>query len=587
MDMKHRWIAGLLGLALTLLPTLTASAQADNGGINPQRAPVPPFECAARVGYDRDMILPGYLIPTSAGARTCVPFSSAAAHPPAGYKGDFYVDEYTDQKLRARWDACEKNHDCKERVFDQVMKRHPPNKEFWYTCQIDPDCRARFGGEHKMKNLSPEEAAKNARDIYLLGKVVEKGANTDLTTVRRPGFFARAPYNEPIAADEAHTWTVEFTAPAEAYEKIHEHLDTDVHIRGWYMRGAGIGDGKGGRKRALIVINGGGGDRIAAIDDLSEKAYSIDPLSGITTPDDDWPSKLTGAKGMSVWRQMYHTLNAAGYDVLAMDRRGVGISGGYSDTNTLQQGHDILNIVKALRSGDGMRALSPAGKLTLGKAAAADVHGGKPDAGLPVFLMGSSRGTMASSWAMTINFDKDCSYDLPQISCSVAWQDDHIKGAILVADFSSGVGYLPLETTSKDDGRGPGRDRGLFIGGIEAEHNIVFFPSSAPLAGISKWPNAFFARGLWCYADGLEGTMDSYARVKGLKDLVVVRGPHPYETWPDDEKARVRERIIAYADAVVLGKDAIAGRRTWTNMKELVATSSDVWEPSTHPTVLP
>jgi len=85
-------------------------------------------------------------------------------------------------------------------------------------------------------------------------------------------------------------------------------------------------------------------------------------------------------------------------------------------------------------------------------------------------------------------------------------------------------------------------------------------------------PSAFFARGLWCYADGLEGKMDSYSRVKGLKDLVVVRGPHPFETWPAEEKVRVEERMIAYAEAVVADHKSIPGRRTWTNMKELAAT---------------
>jgi hypothetical protein len=44
--------------------------------------------------------------------------------------------------------------------------------------------------------------------------------------------------------------------------------------------------------------------------------------------------------------------------------------------------------------------------------------------------------------------------------------------------------------------------------------------------------------------------------------------------------------MIAYAEAVVLNRKSIPGRRTWTNMKELVATTSDVWEPSTHPTVV-
>src|SRR3546814_3040734 len=95
--------------------------------------------------------------------------------------------------------------------------------------------------------------------------------------------------------------------------------------------------------------------------------------------------------------------------------------------------------------------------------------------------MGSSRGSMATGWAMTANFDKDCDYDLAEIGCAPPRRDPAIKGALLVAEFSSGVGYLPAQTTPKDDGRGPGRDRGLFIGGIEAEHHIVFFPSSAIL----------------------------------------------------------------------------------------------------------
>ena len=51
---------------------------------------------------------------------------------------------------------------------------------------------------------------------------------------------------------------------------------------------------------------------------------------------------------------------------------------------------------------------------------------------MPVFLLGTSRGTMASSWAMTINFDKDCSYDLPEIKCGPARHDPNIKGATLL-----------------------------------------------------------------------------------------------------------------------------------------------------------
>ena len=555
----------LLTLQLHAAPVNDKAANGDQTKpFHQTRAPVPPAECEARVGYDRDLVMSGYLLPTSAGPATCIPFSNAAVLPPEGYRGDFYVDEFTDAKLRARWLECKQDKACYDRVYKQVIARHPPNKEYGVT---DPHAR------------------------FLLGKTDEKGGDTDLKTIRRPAYFAATPYNEPIAGVDAQTYVVEFTVPPEPYELLHRQMTADVKVRGWYIRGAGIGDDKDMRQskrrkvRALIIASGGGGDRIAAIDDPADKAYTIDPKTGNTIPNDDWPNATTGVKGQAAWRQVWFKLHEAGFDVLALDRRGIGISGGFSDTNTLQQGRDLLSIVASLRTGEGMRALAPAGAISQGRDASVAIRDGAPEAALPVMFLGNSRGTMASGWAMTINFDKDCSYDLATINCGPPVRDHTIKGAILVAEFSSGVGYLPARTTAKDDGRGPGRDRGLFIGGIELENNIVFFPSSAILAGTGKWPSAFFARGLWCYADSLEGSMDSYSRVKGLKDLVVVRGPHAYETWPAAEKLRVQDRIVAYAKAVVLGRKSIPGRRTWSNMKELVATASDVWEPSTHPTV--
>jgi pimeloyl-ACP methyl ester carboxylesterase len=568
-----RRFASIAMTALGLVFATSAHAEHDGGRHSPHDShsrdlqvaadgdPMfPPPECHAYVAYDRDMVLPGYILPTSAGPRTCIPFTSTRARKPVNDRADFYVDNFTDQKLRERWEHCERDKDCRKRVYKQVVKRHPPNKE------------------HDLKD---------PRGRFLLGKIDEHGGDTDLTQVRRPSFFAREPYDEPIAKADKDTYVVEFTAPVEAYERLKMAMTGDIKLRGWYIRGQGVSDGKGERRRALIIMNGGGGDRVTAIDDPKDVAYVVDPKTGLTIPDDDWPKGGTGVQGERFWRQTWYRLHEAGFDVLAMDRRGVGISGGFSDTNTLQQGHDLLDIVAALRSGQGMRAMGPDDKLTIGADAARAVRDGASAKGLPVFFMGSSRGTMASGWAMTINFDKDCSYDLPKIKCRAPVGDRTVKGAILIADFSSGVGYLESETSPKDDGRGPGRDRGLFIGGIEEKNDIVFFPSSAILHGIGKWPSGFFARGLWCYADGLEGEIASYGRVKGLKELDVVRGPHPFETWPASEKERIRDRIIAYATAVLFDQNTIPGQRPWTNMKQLVATSSDVWEPSTKPTQVP
>lgn len=567
--MRYQVMAWMALLGVALQPAHAEKNKARHGhhhhdhratGLASNDPMLPPPECQAHVGYDRDMVLPGYILPTAAGPRTCIPFTSTRAHKPSGYRGDFYVANFTDEMLRRRWEHCEHDKECRKRVYKQVLKRHPPNKEY---------------------------GLKDPHDRYLLGKIDERGGDTDLTQVRRPAFFARAPYGEPIANADPDTYVVEFSAPVEAYERLKMGMTGDIRIRGWYIRGRGVPDGKGGLRRGLIIMNGGGGDRITAIDDPKDVAYAIDPKTGETIPDDDWPKGGTGVQGQRFWRQTWYRLHQAGFDVLAMDRRGVGISGGYSDTNTLQQGHDLLRIIADLRSGDGMRALGPDGRFSQGADAARAVRGGPSAIGLPVFFMGSSRGTMSSGWAMTINFDKDCSYDLPKIRCAAPVEDPTVRGAILVADFSSGVGYLERETSPKDDSRGPGRDRGLFIGGIEEKNNIVFFPSSAILHGMSKWPSAFFARGLWCYADGLEGEIASYQRVKGLRELDVVRGPHAWESWPEVEKERIRDRIIAYATAQLFDRKAIPGQRRWTTMKELVATSGDVWEASTKPTQVP
>ena len=76
----------------------------------------PPPDCEAYVAYDRDMVLPGYLIPSKTGAEVCVPFTTAGARPPADYDGDFYVDEFAEPMLRARWLQCKADPVCAARV---------------------------------------------------------------------------------------------------------------------------------------------------------------------------------------------------------------------------------------------------------------------------------------------------------------------------------------------------------------------------------------------------------------------------------------------------------------------------------------
>ncbi|MGV2495281.1 hypothetical protein [Pelagerythrobacter aerophilus] len=521
--------------------------------------PEPPAECTARVGYDRDATMPGYILPTKAGPRTCIPFSTVRVRPPEEYRGDFYVDEFSDWALRQRWAQCKADALCYKRVIKQIHARRPPNREY---ADDDP--------EH----------------IYLLGKQrQDRVAEIDLAAVRRPSFFAAAPWSEPFAALDTRASTVEFSAPRDPYERIHEGMTGQVKLRGWYISGDGVDDGAGGLRRALIVMTPGGGGRIAAITHPDDQLYRVEEDGD--TKINSFPNERSGGSGQQMWRELARTFNAAGFDVLLYDRRGVGLSTGFSDINTLQQGRDILAMIASLRSGKGLRVLTAQGQEYRGHDAAAVLRAGNPAAGLPVLLFGNSRGTMASGWAMTMNFDRDCTYDLPEITCRKAVGDKSIKGAMLMAEFTSGPGFVMDKPSDEDEKRGLGRDRPYFIGGNAVENNLVFFPSSAILAGMDTWPAAFFARGLWDYAASLQGTMESYRRVRGPKELVVVRAPHPYEVWPSAEQERVRTRLVAFATGVIQGRSNIAGGRSWSDMKELVATASDTWEASTEPTVLP
>ena len=540
--------------ALALAPLGAAEAKPSGPEI-----PEPAAECEAPVGYDRDQEMPGYLLPTAAGEKTCIPFSTVGARPPAGYRGDFYVDEYSDRRLRPRRAACREGEACRARVGEQIHARRPPNREYRIA---DP------------------------AHIHLLGKLPQdETGDIDLGRVRRPAFFAAAPWNEAFAALDGRAHTVEFAAPRDPHEILHHGMTGDVRLRGWYVRGDGVDDGAGGKRRALVVMARGGGGRLAAPPPPADRLYRIEEDG--TTKINSFPSERSGGTGQQLWRDHARLFQAAGFDVLLYDRRGVGISTGYVDTNTLQQGRDILAMIASLRTGDGLRTLSPEGTEARGREAAEALRGADPAQGLPVLLFGNSRGTMASGWAMTMNFDRNCTYDMPKIRCTAAVGDRHIKGALMMAEFTSGPGYVMDRPSEEDEGRGLGRDRPMFIGGNAVENNLVFFPSSAILGGVDKWPAAFFARGLWDYAAALQGTVESYRRVQGPKELVVVRGPHPFEVWPEAEQDRVRERMIAFATGVIRGETRIAGGRPWRDMKELVATSSDIWEASTRPTVLP
>jgi hypothetical protein len=307
------------------------------------------------------------------------------------------VDEFSDQRLRERYAKCKEEKACREPVLAAVMARQPPHIEY---------------------NMKDE------RRRHLLGRPPE-GDDIDLKSIRRPAFFAQSPYNEPIAEADGRTWIVEFTAPRDAYERNIKKMTGSVKLRGWYLRGDGVDDGKGGRSRALVIMTGGGGTRVAAITDPAEPLYYVDD-KGHHAPSPSPPRRAARADS-TIGAGPRRCSNRAGFDVLMLDRRGIGLSTGYSDTNTLQQGRDLLAVVAALRSGEGVRALSPAGETVKGSAAAEGcaARGGSPlgdriqtmRKAFPCSSSATRAARWRAGWAMTMNFHRNCTYDLPEVTC--------------------------------------------------------------------------------------------------------------------------------------------------------------------------
>ena len=194
---------------------------------------------------------------------------------------------------------------------------------------------------------------------------------------------------------------------------------------------------------------------------------------------------------------------------------------------------------------------------------------------IPLMFLGNSRGSMTTGWAMTKNYAGGCTYDMPEVTCSPPKGYTNVKGAMLYASFVSGAGYLPEARDLAD--------RNLFLAGMAADNYVAFYPNSAVLANMHRWPAVFFAKGLWDRAESLEGTVAAYDRVRGLKEIVVVRGPHTMETWPQQEIDRVRDRMVEFAKAAVQGRPTIPGTRRWADIKDLVTTSPDLWELSSRP----
>ncbi|MBD3744601.1 MAG: hypothetical protein IE932_00135 [Sphingopyxis terrae] len=483
------------------------------------------------VKFDRNALFPGYRDDDG----NCVPFTPLTNLPRANYVGDYYVDEFTDAKIRGRWAVCKADPACADKVRSKA--REYMEEDARLTGSVDPD-----------------------------GKIDPEG-EVDLRAVRRPAYFGRAPLGEAIARADKFTTIVEFTLPPDPYERIVLGRTKAVKVRGWYLVGKGVVDDKGRRRRALIVMNNGGGFEITARDDPRADGVVRDP-SGNYHPAQG-PVASTEQAGQRYWRGFVAALWDAGFDVLATVRRGNGVSGGASSHNAAEQGRDMFRQLEQMESGDGLRILTPEGVDLAGNQVHNLLMGGMKAKEIPVFFAGYSRGSYATAWAMQQNFVTDCELDSDVPKCARPRNWPNVRGAILYGSNSGGLGYRFA----------PHGD--LVEAALRDEFHTVYYPDGDVLKNIGSWPAVAIIRGTWDGVEALDGSLDALARARQPKLFWAFRGPHLLNTQSPENMRLAGAQMVRFATGVILGR--LDSERANPSRRNVVRGAPPYWEKTNSP----
>jgi hypothetical protein len=339
--------------------------------------PVP--DVRAFVGWDQFDDFPAYTVDTGA-TRVAVPFTPTLQFPPPGYRGDYYAEEFTDEKIKAMW----------------LVKREDPTE----AAQV----------RSMLRILDAPHEFRITGTVIADGRIDPHG-EVDLAAIRRPAFFGEKPWREPIGALDERACVIEFTAPREALERIRFGRTDPIKLRGWHIAGEGVDDGAGGRKRAMMVMIAGRTVETTATSHPDDFFRVLDCETGAwRAADYPAPRHLTEIWAARAWRRYLFEMNRAGFDVLTFDKRGHGISGGLNDSNMGEQANDIFRALDALESGVGLKLLTPDGRLLAGQTAAGRLLPSGGARATPVIVAGPSQGSMVSSWAMHKNYIENRAY---------------------------------------------------------------------------------------------------------------------------------------------------------------------------------
>lgn len=497
-----------------------------NGPLVSPQAPKP--DGFTMVGWDQNADFPAYRVNNE-----LVPFTPMAQFAPPGYAGDYFVDHFTDAAIKARWAIARRDPATRERILARVNDLQIPH-QFRGTGCIDPR-----------------------------GRIDPHAADVDLRAIRHPGFFAAAPWNEAIATIDSRTSIVEVTVPREPYEIIYMGLRDPIRLRGWHIVGDGVPDGRGRRTKALAILDSGRNIETTAIHHPDDMACYWDGRLKAwlqkSYPNEDRRSE---SGGIRTWRSYLLAFVNAGFDVLTLDKRGHGISGGASDSNCNEQGEDLFRMLDALETGIGARVLTPDGTLLEERAVAGKLLGGRGAKEIPVVIGGPSQGCMVACWAMHKNFVGSCDFDRPDPVPRGPY-GYNVKAALLLSPFGAGIGY-----------RSP--DDSLIEAARRVDFNVQMFTSGEILGGIKHWPAIFIGRGLWDFSESLEGTLDCIRRATGPRMIVTVRGPHGEGEWGESNIRFVQEQMTRFATAAIYGR-SVESYAMPSDIREIVAAAPRHW----------
>ena len=489
------------------------------------------------VGWDLNRQLPAYRVPHGE-IEELVPFAPAVNRLQKTSTIDQRIDEFMDAAIKTRWQKAGLDRELRQHI-EALAGRFLVPKRFCATGSLDRRGR------------------------------IDPFAEVDLSEIRRPGFFGKAPWSEPIAALEPHTSIVEVEVPREPHEVLKLGNSDPIKLRGWYVEGKGIAHPDGTTVRALAVLVSGRSAETLTIHHPDDNVCQWDARSaewiGIPYPINGKHSEIWGGR---YWRSYITAFHRAGFDVLTVDKRGHGVSGGDSSSNTNEQAEDIFRVLNAVESGEGLRLRMPDGSQLAGKDAGGRLLAGRAAKDVPVFLCGASQGSMVVMWAMHKNVEGTCDFDRPETQQRGPY-GYNIRGALLLAPMSGGLG-----SRSEEDS--------LAEAYLRSEHNIQFMPSAEVVRSYPKWPALFIAKGSWDFLESLEDTIETMARVRAAKALVVVRGGHSECDWGPENLKHVQGTMTEFARSV-LTDPPYRGLQTPATIRDAVISAPPSWPPFAYP----